>query len=268
VDKIAYWSEIKLDIIKDYAKPYSTILSNQPWCTGHYYIDAFAGAGEHFSKTSNKMIPGSPLNALQTRPPFTHYYLIDLDSGKTDHLRKFTRDYTNVSVFDGDCNSILLSDVFPVLQNDKFCRALCVLDPYGLHLDWKVIQAAGDCGRTEIFLNFPVADMNRNALWKDSEKADSEQVARLTAFWGDESWREAAYERDLFGLPAKSYSSNVVKAFKKRLVEVAGFKYVPEPVPMRIGTNAILYYLFFASPNATANKIVKDIFKKHRKILE
>lgn len=68
-DKIGYWSEIKLDIIKDYARPYSTILSNQSWCTGHYYIDALAGAGEHFSKTSNKMVPGSPLNALQTASP-------------------------------------------------------------------------------------------------------------------------------------------------------------------------------------------------------
>ena len=45
-DRIGYWSEIKLEIIKEYASAYSTILAAQ---TGpsfyHVYIDAFAGAG-------------------------------------------------------------------------------------------------------------------------------------------------------------------------------------------------------------------------------
>jgi three-Cys-motif partner protein len=115
-DKIGHWSEVKLDIIKDYARPYSTILTNQKWCRGHYYIDAFAGAGEHISKTTAKMVPGSPLNAVRTIPPFTHYYLIDLDPGKTENLRSLTQEYENVSIFAGDCNTILLSKIFPVIQ--------------------------------------------------------------------------------------------------------------------------------------------------------
>ena len=47
---VNYWSEVKLDIIKDYARAYSTILAKQPWCKGHFYIDAFAGAGMHISR--------------------------------------------------------------------------------------------------------------------------------------------------------------------------------------------------------------------------
>ncbi|HUB66873.1 MAG TPA: hypothetical protein VL981_05250 [Candidatus Methylacidiphilales bacterium] len=31
-DEIGYWSEIKFDIIRDYAKAYSTILAKQKWC--------------------------------------------------------------------------------------------------------------------------------------------------------------------------------------------------------------------------------------------
>jgi len=45
---------------------------------------------------------------------------------------------------------------------------------------------------------------------------------------------------------------------------VAGFKYVPEPIPMRNSSGAVVYYLFFASHNQTADKIVRDIFKKYR----
>ena len=228
-DKIGHWSEVKLDIIKGYAKPYSAILTNQKWCRGHYYIDAFAGAGEHISKTTKKIVPGSPLNAVRTIPPFTHYYLIDLDSGKTENLRNLTQEYENVSIFAGDCNTILLSKIFPVIQNVSSSRALCVLDPYGLHLNWDVIQAAGHSKRIEIFLNFPVGDMNRNALWRKPENVDPEQAARMTAFWGDETWRDAAYDKDLFGLPVKGGISNIVHAFKDRLAKVAGFAYVPEP---------------------------------------
>ena len=42
-DEIGYWSEIKLEIVRDYAAAYSTILTkkNLP----HVYVDAFAGAG-------------------------------------------------------------------------------------------------------------------------------------------------------------------------------------------------------------------------------
>ncbi|HYY28631.1 MAG TPA: DUF5131 family protein [Chthoniobacterales bacterium] len=39
-DVINYWSEVKLDIIKDYAEAYSTIMAKQQWCKGHFYIDA------------------------------------------------------------------------------------------------------------------------------------------------------------------------------------------------------------------------------------
>ncbi len=50
-DEIGYWSEIKLDIIKDYAAAYSRILSSQKNPNFyHIYIDAFAGAGKHISK--------------------------------------------------------------------------------------------------------------------------------------------------------------------------------------------------------------------------
>jgi len=49
------------------------------------------------------------------------------------------------------------------------------------------------------------------------------------------------------------------------LKEIAKFEYVPEPIPMRNRQGAIIYYLFFASPNKTGNKIINDIFKKWRK---
>jgi three-Cys-motif partner protein len=56
-DEIGYWSEIKLDIVKDYASAYSRILAAQTKPSLHHvYIDAFAGAGVHISKTTREYI--------------------------------------------------------------------------------------------------------------------------------------------------------------------------------------------------------------------
>ena len=55
----------------------------------------------------------------------------------------------------------------------------------------------------------------------------------------------------------------VVDAFRDRLKKVAGFKFVPKPMPMRNGKGAIVYFLFFAAQQQTADKIVKDIFAKY-----
>jgi three-Cys-motif partner protein len=265
-DEIGYWSEVKLDIIKDYAKAYSTIMANQGWCKGHHYIDAFAGAGVHISKTTGGFVAGSPLNALNTRPPFTKYHLIDLDSGKIENLQKLTAKVPSAKVYQGDCNDILLREVFPLLTREQFTRGLCLLDPYGLHLNWEVMRKAGELDTVEIFLNFPVADINRNALWRQRDRVKPEQAARLTSFWGDESWRGIAYDTqsDFFGHPTKNDNDTIAQAFRKRLKDVAGFKHVPDPVPMRNKSNAVVYYLYFASPNATANKIVGQIFTKYK----
>ena len=50
---------------------------------------------------------------------------------------------------------------------------------------------------------------------------------------------------------------------QRRLREVAGFKEVPEPIPMRNRKNAIVYYLFLASQKKTGAKIARDIMKKY-----
>ena len=52
--------------------------------------------------------------------------------------------------------------------------------------------------------------------------------------------------------------------FRERLQKAAGFKFVPQPMPMRNSRGAVVYYLLFASPNETGARIVNDIFNKYR----
>jgi three-Cys-motif partner protein len=266
-DEIGYWSEIKLDIVKDYASVYSRILAAQRKPTLHHvYIDAFAGAGVHVSKATGEYVPGSPVNALLVLPPFREYHLIDIDRRKLASLRQLTKGRNDVHVHEGDCNHVLLKEVFPKVRWEQYRRGLCLLDPYGLHLNWDVMVTAGKIRSIDIFLNFPVADMNRNVLWRHPEGVDTADLNRMTAFWGDESWRQVAYTttRDLFAHPEKEDNAVVAEGFRQRLLNVAGFKHVPDPLPMRNSKGATVYYLFFASQKPAAEDIVTDIFNKYR----
>jgi len=266
-DEVGYWSEIKLDIVKDYASAYSRILAAQTKPTLHHvYIDAFAGAGVHISKATGEYIPGSPINALLTHPPFREYHLIDIDRQKVELLRELTKQRKDVHIHESDCNHILLEKIFPNVRWEQFRRGLCLLDPYGLQLNWKVIESAGKMRSIDMFLNFPVADINRNVLWRHPEGVDAANLKRMNEFWGDESWREIAYttKRDLFGHLDKEENEVVAEGFRQRLLKTAGFKHVPEPLPMRNTKGATVYYLFFASPKLTAENIIIDIFNKYR----
>jgi three-Cys-motif partner protein len=264
--EIGLWSEAKLKIIAKYAKAYSTILSKKAIFT-HIYVDAFAGPGLHRAKLSGRLVAGSPLNALEVQPPFSEYHFIDLDNKKVRALEEIAADHSNVQVYHDDANRILVEDIYPGLDYESYRRALCLLDPYGLHLTWEVISTAGQLGTVEIFLNFPIHDINRNVLVRDPSEMDPRQVARMDAFWGDNSWREVAYATtdNLFGYEEKVCTNDqLAEAFRQRLIEVAGFDHVPEPVYMRNSKRAGLYYLFFASQQPVAAHIVNDIFASYR----
>lgn len=268
LDKIGDWSALKLEILRKYASAYSRILTSRR--LHHIYIDGFAGAGHHILKRTQELIPGSPLNALRIEPPFKELHLIDLDEAKVAELKSLTKELNHVTVHGGDANRILLSEVFPKVNYEDYKRALCVLDPYGMGLDWKVIDAAAkkEKGTIEIFLNFPIMDMNRNVLLWNPDDADREDVARMLATWGDESWRDACYrsEQGLFGeMEEKRDNAEIAEAFRQRLLKVAGFKHVPKPVAMRNSKGAVVYYLFFAAQRPVAEDIVRSIFDAYRK---
>ena len=212
-------------------------------------------------------MPGSPLNALAVQPPFREYHLIDILEERTENLRELIGDRPEVHIYKGDCNHILLNQVFPNVKYGDYRRGLCILDPYGLHLDWEVILTAGQMRSVDIFLNFPVADINRNVLWHDPTRVEPHQIERMNRFWGDGSWRNIAYttSRNLFGFPEKEPNEIVAEAFRRRLIEVAGFSRVPQPMPMRNSRGAIVYYLFFASQKGVAQNIVEDIFARYNR---
>lgn len=271
-DEIGLWSEVKLDIIKKYASAYTKIMKAQQrdkvrslyWI----YIDAYAGPGYHVSKASGELVEGSPLIALNTQPPFYEYHFIDADVTRAERLRELAGPRSDVFTYGDDCSEVLLGRIFPRARYGEYKRALCLLDPYNIDLKWEVLEAAGKSHSIEIFVNLMMMDINRNALRKDPDKSIASKVAQMTRLWGDESWKEAGYDKiqTLFDelVPQKVSNERFAEAFRQRLQKKAGFKYVPTPMPMKNKTDTVIYYLYFASQNEAGMDVVTDIFNKYR----
>ena len=157
---IAHWHEIKLDIVRRYGVAYSTIASRQPGLA-HYWIDGFirsgtdspaddstrpgAGAGAH------GFVPGNPLNSLLVAPPFHHHYLVSMDGQRPDALRRAVAGRPDVTLPEGGSRA-LAEDVLPCVRQEDYRRALCVLDPCGAALDWRVIEMAGRLRTIDLFV--------------------------------------------------------------------------------------------------------------------
>ena len=267
LDEIGPWSEIKLDILRDYAAPYSKILKSYGF--RHGYIDAFSGPGLHVRKSGGEEVLGSPLVALGVEPPFDEYHFIDLDGEKVDFLRGQVGDRPDVTFYNADSNEVMLESVLPRFTYAKRTRALCVLDPYALTLDWRVVCAAGKSQAVEVFINFPVMQMNRNCKKENISEILAGELKAMDRFWGDRSWHSAMFrpsaQTNLFGDEEldKTENRDLVKAYCKRLKEAAGFGFVAEPLAMRNSIKAVVYYLIFAGPNKTGWKIVQDIYRKY-----
>jgi three-Cys-motif partner protein len=183
---------------------------------------ATRGRVVHVSRRTRTQVEGSPARALKVSPPFDGFYFIDLNTSRTAHLQTLCKGRSDVVILTGDANIKLTEDVLPKIHFRKFNRALCLLDPYGLHLNWETMYLAGRSQAVDMFLNFPVMDMNRNAIWKNPAGIPQDGIARMTRFWGDDSWKAVAYaesaQGNFFSPPdlVKQDNDAIVAAFREK----------------------------------------------------
>ncbi|MBI2478877.1 MAG: three-Cys-motif partner protein TcmP, partial [Planctomycetia bacterium] len=285
------WAADKLDRLGKYLSAYTTIMKDQSWCEGFYYIDAFAGPGEHevrkksddqsHTKTNplldvasygqsqeeqRQFLAGSPRVALDIEHPFTGYVFVDRSSARVAQLEMLKDEYgksRKIRIRQQDCNGYLQKTVVSNPQVDWSCnRALVFLDPFGMQVSWSTLESLGRTKAIEVFLNFPVGMAIQRLLPRDTGKITDKRRAMLDEYFGSPDWFDVVYRttRTLFGDEEEKIEQSgkrLVKWYQGRLR--AAFGHVTKAALIRNTRRGHLYYLMLATPKPNAAKIANHI---------
>lgn len=236
-DLIGKWSIEKLDLLRKYLAAYLKILTNQRWCRGYEYIDAFAGTGKPKTRDEQRYIDGSPRIALSLTPAFTQYHFIEQSNWRMAKLEKLHGEFPdhNITIYHGDCNKIIREQILLQLLYTSSKRAIAFVDPFGMQFEWQTMEQLAETETVEVVLNFPVMAIKRGILRKHPEMISETSRERLVRFWGTEDWMVDLYreEQTLFG-PEKVKKAQSGKefggVFKNRLEQI--FRHCSVPILM------------------------------------
>lgn len=292
------WTEQKLDCFESYVKAYLTIMNvyRDKFKWRLLYFDGFAGCGSRSEEEKTEeqkyvcetfgeeLVEGRELDVYQgaaervirldeSMRGFDFYYFIDkfeenlarlelrLASYPTKGLRQFR-------VGDANVNALQLGEA---LKRDTHLKSLCLLDPFGMTIDWKAIEALS--GKSiDLWILLPSGVIVNRLLKKNGELM---HIDKLQSFFGmgEEELREWFYEHkqetDLFGEQQEWYEkkNNPIQRIAELYIERLGelFPYVTsEPLVMRNKNNVPIYHFVCASFNQTAVKIAQQIITKRQ----
>jgi len=285
------WAADKLDRLRKYLSAYTTIMKDQRWCRGYYYIDAFAGPGEHEVRSrgstshrhrnlfldvasfgqsqeeQQQFLAGSPRIALDIEHPFSGYVFVERSAARVVALEGLKAEYgksRRIVIRQRDCNGYLREKVAANPEIDwKKNRALVFLDPFGMQVPWNTLELLNQTKAIEVFLNFPVGMAIQRLLPRDPAKITEVRRAMLDEYFGSHEWFDVVYRTrpTLFGEDAdekiEKSGKVLLKWYRDRLK--ATFGHVSRAALIRNSRGAHLYYLLLASPNSTGVKIADAI---------
>lgn len=258
------WTLIKLDILENYLKAYTTALKNRPFKL--VYIDAFAGSG--FSQTTAGVAVGSPLRALNC--PFCNYYFFEKSEQACQKLNEEINNYINdplfkekcsghpdkkIKIANADCNK-LLETISDINWEKNKVRGVIFLDPFAMSLKWESLKHIAETKVFDVWYLFPYMGFNRNVP-NNFDKADF-YTKKIVDTLGDINWKDRMYKTSiqprLFELDPeieKVDRNEAITYINDRLKTI--FPAVaPKPRILKNTTNSIIFTLHFAASTESA----------------
>lgn len=283
------WTQAKLDVLRDYLAAYTKALKDKPTAVNPFrkaYIDAFAGTGTRTARERDtstaagtlmfpdlnepapqKLLDGSAKLALQVEPRFEKYIFIERSQERCEQLEALKQEFSaladDIDIRKGEANEVIQKLCAP-LEKWKSRRAVLFLDPYGMQVDWKTIEAVAATKAIDLWLLVPLG-MGMNRLATKSGKLPESWRQRMDAFLGTTAWYDEFYKVEtkptLFGdhqVQVKASMAVMARYFNDRLKQVfAGV--VDEPGVLWNSANNPLYLLCFAVGNERGKDIALRI---------
>lgn len=285
------WTTDKLERVRKYLVAYTTIFARNPRAQKltPIYVDAFAGTGyrskprridaqtplfaELTEPEADAFLKGSAQIALEVDPSFKQYVFIEQDAGRAGELEnlklRFPAKAQAITIVQEEANVYLKG--WCEQADWHICRAVMFLDPYGMQVDWPLIEAIARTQAIDLWLLFPLGVAVNRLLTKD-EPPPADWADALTRILGTDQWKEAFYpvrrERTLFGeeeTHAKEADFDKIGQFFVNRLKTVFNKVAENPLPLRNSRNVPLYLLCFAAGNPrgapTAIRIAQDILR-------
>lgn len=266
------WTEDKLQRLKGYLEAYMVILKKYSYLQP-IYVDAFAGTGgrrtsnlsalsaiEQNEPTHNAMqevLKGSARIALEVKPPFQRYIFVERSKRKCAELQNMALEYpnraSNVQIQQGDASEFLMH--WCQHTNWKITRAVVFLDPFGMQVEWSLLEALAKTEAIDLWLLVPLG-MGVNRLMTQEDLPPQEWANKLTRFFGNDDWRTRFYrprrQPDLFDESSPFEKDAAYQGlsdyFISRLKEI--FPGVADnPLTQRNSRNSPMFLLCFATAN-------------------
>jgi three-Cys-motif partner protein len=218
-----------------------------------------------------EFLDGSASIALLVEPRFSKYIFVEHDQTKAQELLKlcdrFPGTSRDIEVVNEEANTYLQHICS---KSWKSHRAVLFLDPFGMQVSWKTMEAIARTKAIDTWILFPVGAVNR--LLKRNAQIPEGWRRRLDTVFGEPNWFNVFFPKERSTLFREEFDN-----YRKVNVETIGRYYnqrlgsifaevAPNPLTLTTRKNVPLFLLCFAAANpkaaALAIRIAQDILRR------
>lgn len=246
-------TEAKHKILRKYLEAWFPIMTS--WNSRIVYLDGFAGPGRYAGGQ-----PGSPIIALECAKSHRAalkgelvFLFIERREDRAEYLKTqiepFRIDRFNIEVGCGEF-APTLTKILDLLdrKGHRIAPAFALIDPFGFSgIPYSLIQRLLASPRCEVFISFMVDSINRWITHPDEEI----RVHIKETFGSDEPFSIA--------MGAADRITALKDLYHNQLNKIADFVRYFE---LRDHNDRVVYYLFFASNDATGHRKMKEAMWK------
>lgn len=260
-------TDLKLSLVEGYLRAFTTALSGK--FSELWYIDAFAGTGERTVRLPGRegdlledrveesldRRRGSARIAIDVVPPFDRLVFMEKRPRHYAALHELKASHPNrsINIIEGDANEAIISGI--EWDGWKRTRAVMFLDPYGMSVEWKTLEAIRSTEAIDVWYLVSLAGLFRQAA-RRADALDESKRAALTRMLGTADWESAWYKRtqreDLFGeideVHARIADVEAIEAYVGERLRTLFPKVLP-PLRLRNSRGISQFALYFAISN-------------------
>lgn len=216
------WTEEKHRLVAYYSAQFSGAMKDK--FQKRVYIELYAGAGYSRIRDTDRIIPGSPINALTLKQPFDKYIFCEEDTEKraaleTRVLRHAPQD-VEVKFIPRDCDSCVSEIAAAIPRHSKTNKVLtlCFVDPNDIGIKFATLRALGASRMMDSIVLL--------ALYMDALRAEQHYVRsplKITELLGTEQWQGRWQEAKNKGIDFPHFLA------EEFIASMAGMGYIPPP---------------------------------------